>query len=767
MIAPIDLKTTSRDPDTITNHFYKESLSMNKTYILSALLAGLAQVVDAQNVAINETGNSAHSSALLHVHSTTKGILVPRMTTTQRQAIVNPAIGLIVFDTETTSFWFRSTSNQWRELQDSSTEYFFPGTQGLYTNASGIGVGGTSPLIAGEKFVAIDSSNLTAYTSLRNKHAIGNTAYYLLDEAGVISGALLTDNANKDLFLHTGQPVHGDIVFTTNQAAEGGTGFDEVVRIKRLGGVGIGTSNPGAKLQVNNTASTMTLRAENAVVSNSATYGILNNNNSDGTGRKYGIFSRVYGKPTSNTIYGVYGLAETAGHPMDAYGGYFEADSAGTGTHFGVYTKAQGEGNYALYSENSDSDGWAAYMIGRAFLSGRLGIGIDTPQYRIHVVSNNRRSIHLQTSHASTDTSYGIFNDVEATGLGVRYGMQTRVFVDTMNTSQIYGLFAQVGAQGTGTHWGVLGRANGDGNIGVEGNSNGSGIAVKGVNTDGDGWAGYFEGNAYIMDRLEIRDKIFLRPAGHANGGEIELFDDDGDQTVTIRAGQSTTNGAEMLMYNESTTLTLELDADGNGNAGELKLFDEEGDNTMILRAAQNTTNGAELLMYNDAGELTIELDADFSTGNGRIITDELQITGGSDLAEHFDIAAGALLVPGTLVSVDPSGNGSLITTSVAYDTRVAGVISGANGISPGMLMGQQATIADGAYPVALVGRVYVLADATRNPICPGDLLTSSSKPGHVMTVRNQRKAQGATVGKAITGLAAGTGYVLVLVNLQ
>jgi hypothetical protein len=62
---------------------------------------------------------------------------------------------------------------------------------------------------------------------------------------------------------------------------------------------------------------------------------------------------------------------------------------------------------------------------------------------------------------------------------------------------------------------------------------------------------------------------------------------------------------------------------------------------------------------------------------------------------------------------------------------------------------------------------VFVRADASNGAIEPGDLLTSSSIPGHAMKVTDHAKAQGAILGKAMTGLSEGKGMVLVLVTLQ
>jgi len=119
------------------------------------------------------------------------------------------------------------------------------------------------------------------------------------------------------------------------------------------------------------------------------------------------------------------------------------------------------------------------------------------------------------------------------------------------------------------------------------------------------------------------------------------------------------------------------------------------------------------------------------------------------------------------VVCIDPENPGDLTVATKAYDRRVAGVISGAGGVKPGMLMGQQGSKADGDNPVALTGRVYCWADAGFGPIEPGDLLTASDTPGHAMKVADHAKAQGAVLGKAMTRLESGKGLVLVLVTLQ
>jgi len=60
-----------------------------------------------QGVAINSGGSAAHQSAMLDVSSTNHGILIPRMTEIQKNAILSPAIGLMIYQTDATNgFWY-------------------------------------------------------------------------------------------------------------------------------------------------------------------------------------------------------------------------------------------------------------------------------------------------------------------------------------------------------------------------------------------------------------------------------------------------------------------------------------------------------------------------------------------------------------------------------------------------------------------------------------------------------------------------------------
>jgi len=149
------------------------------------------------------------------------------------------------------------------------------------------------------------------------------------------------------------------------------------------------------------------------------------------------------------------------------------------------------------------------------------------------------------------------------------------------------------------------------------------------------------------------------------------------------------------------------------------------------------------------------------------IYCSSITIEGGADLAEPFPITKTAQpITEGEVVVIDEANPGQLKLTDQPYDARVAGVVSGANGIHPGIQLQQQGLL-EGGKNVALSGRVYVQADTSNGPIFPGDQLTTSATPGRAMRVSDHARAQGAILGKAMTGLKSGHGMVLVLVTLQ
>jgi Peptidase_G2, IMC autoproteolytic cleavage domain len=154
-------------------------------------------------------------------------------------------------------------------------------------------------------------------------------------------------------------------------------------------------------------------------------------------------------------------------------------------------------------------------------------------------------------------------------------------------------------------------------------------------------------------------------------------------------------------------------------------------------------------------------------TGN---ITATGTIEGANVKAKYQDVAewveSSQDLAAGTVVVLDSDKSNQVIASTQAYDSRVAGVIS----LRPGIVLGEEG---EGRVLVATTGRVKVKVDAANGPIKIGDLLVTSDKEGFAMKsipvefggVRMHRP--GTLIGKALEPMAHGTGEILVLLSMQ
>jgi hypothetical protein len=73
---------------------------MKKIIFLLAITLAFLQKTTAQNIGINATGASPNESAILDISSTSKGLLIPRMTAAEKTAIALPATGLMIYQTD-------------------------------------------------------------------------------------------------------------------------------------------------------------------------------------------------------------------------------------------------------------------------------------------------------------------------------------------------------------------------------------------------------------------------------------------------------------------------------------------------------------------------------------------------------------------------------------------------------------------------------------------------------------------------------------------
>jgi hypothetical protein len=210
------------------------------------------------------------------------------------------------------------------------------------------------------------------------------------------------------------------------------------------------------------------------------------------------------------------------------------------------------------------------------------------------------------------------------------------------------------------------------------------------------------------------------------------------------------------------------------GNGSTIFAENTNTDKGIAIRGSSSSTDPTMTLANHGTGEI-LRCDAYpggvwtpvFSVrNNGRVKCAELELTGGSDIVEPFEMTGGQTLPKGAVVVIDPENPGKLMLSDGPYDTRVAGIVSGAGGVNPGIMLTQKDAFV-GGQNIAISGRVYCLVDASFGSITPGDLLTTSPNPGHAMKAADRERSYGAVIGKAMTGLDNGQGLVLVLVNLQ
>ncbi|MCH7592302.1 MAG: hypothetical protein IH989_05950 [Planctomycetes bacterium] len=276
----------------------------------------------------------------------------------------------------------------------------------------------------------------------------------------------------------------------------------------------------------------------------------------------------------------------------------------------------------------------------------------------------------------------------------------------------------------------------------------------KGVNDSGTGLS---------VSRTTSGSPFFFSARTEVDGNAIDAF------------GGIFGQGNATLHLNRDSSGNVLL-ANGGGRVGigttapEVRLHIKGGSDTaltgggyLVLGSTTSTNisiDNNEIMARNNGATSTLFLN----NNGGSVRVRVLQIVG-ADLAEKFPVSEE--MKPGMVVEIDPDNPGKLrIARDGAYNRRVAGVVSGANGLSVGVVLGYVPEQED-APPIALSGRVYVQADTTNGPIQAGDLLTTSNAPGRAMKVKDYGKAQGAIIGKAMTPLKEGKGLVLVLVTLQ
>jgi hypothetical protein len=180
-------------------------------------------------VGINNVGAAPHASAMLDISSTNRGLLVPRMTMAQRNAIASPATGLMIYQTDNTPGFFYNAGSTVTPLWMPATPWLKNGNHVFY-NSGFVGIGTSTigyPL-------TIENNSNTSFIKVKDN--IGANGMRI----GAYNGEMVFYNDN----------VNENIRFAINSGAGYFTLLTLDATNKRLG---INTSAPDAALDVNGT----------------------------------------------------------------------------------------------------------------------------------------------------------------------------------------------------------------------------------------------------------------------------------------------------------------------------------------------------------------------------------------------------------------------------------------------------------------------------------------------------------------------------------
>ena len=484
------------------------------------------------------------------------------------------------------------------------------------------------------------------------------------------------------------------------------------------------------------------------------------------------------------TPYAIYAEKAGAAHSLDA------ADGAPTDV---VYVSSLGNvgigttnptqkldvvGNVTA-SRYYDSSNTSYYMDPAstgtsAKFAGRVGIGTANPICELDVVDGSMRvegtdqyTLRVSNNAIAPGASYwaGWFrSDVE--GASTSFAVSGNAV--GASDKNVGGYFAASGGTENFAIWSNTGENYFDGNVGIGTNSPTEKLEVA--------------GNEKVTGDLRVGGRYFDSSSDAGIGGQILSSTGTGTNWINppsggdsdwIILGNNMYSGVSGNVGIGTTSPLAGLHLKATGYPSSFMYLQSDEDEDTGFRLYEGTT--VKWHIFNNSLDDSLEirnnayspvLIAEQSTGKVNVRV--LGITGGSDLSEQFEVSdEDGKVKPGMVVCIDATNPGNLVVSKESYDRTVAGIVSGAGGIKPGMLMGQKGTEADGDHPVALTGRVYCRADASNGSIEPGDLLTTSDIPGHAMKVTDYVKAQGAILGKAMSSLKSGKGLVLVLVSLQ
>lgn len=388
--------------------------------------------------------------------------------------------------------------------------------------------------------------------------------------------------------------------------------------------------------------------------------------------------------------------------------------------------------------------------------------------------------------YSATVNNAATLFDVTQSGVG---GALKGMISNAANTG------AAVRGETNGTGYGVFGQATGNGNAGffqisnaastsstvnVTTNGIGSGVTVQLTNVSN---------GARGVDVLQagVGPGVFATSAGgnavwgitssiSAAGvigdntfGEAVVGRNRGGNGVGAVVGRNDDAGYGVRGFNTKNGIGVLGQAGISGGTGVGGRFENvnaaNGTDVLVsvgngtgagLRVDNANAGATNLAVFQKSGGNVARID---STGKG-FFNGGTQ-TGGADVAELIP-HVGRLPVPGDVVMIDVDNPMHYRVADEANSAAVAGVIT----TKPGVLMNAGVEDVGDAPALALVGRVPVKVTDEGGSIRVGDLLVSSSTPGHAMKAPNH-PAPGTIVGKALQPHGSGSGTVEMLVMLR
>jgi len=336
----------------------------------------------------------------------------------------------------------------------------------------------------------------------------------------------------------------------------------------------------------------------------------------------------------------------------------------------------------------------------------------------------------------------------------------------------------QITVKGGGTNKIIL-RANGDtyfngGNVGIGTTTPGKTLTVQSNRpqialVENGGNAGILEFNEqerqlrlqYWTDYGSIWDTTMMTLDGDT--GRVGIGTDSPGAKLDVRSSSINSDVIEAHASDGSELFNVREGAFGDG---DVYIKDRTGTSMIRLSSSgYSYFKGANVAI----GDVGVPLEKLVVRGNILVKSestgaDVLELGEGLDYAEGFDVTDRTDIEPGTVLVIDSENPGKLMVSHSAYDSKVAGIVAGANGVGSGVRLG----VGQFDYDVALAGRVYCKVDATKEAVQAGDQLTTSGTAGHAMKANDYDRARGAVLGKAMESLAKGSkGKILVLVTLQ